>query len=248
MYQYNYKIRKPKKSFSLRLLPLLFILILLGIAAWVVQVNHLLEIKQVSVRGDNELRSKAMSDFLSRNVHFLLNPPAQIVLLVSEHYPDVEKISSSIDIFSRTLHVSYASRVGHFLWCKQQGQCFIVDANGIVFATSPISQASFLTKIQDTYFGTISVGNKIPDTALKPLLAIEAAFKEKKLSITYIALEYIFSVKLIQPGAPEVRFTLSSPIAGQLNSFNTLRDSLSADEFRKLQYVDVRIKDKIYYK
>lgn len=235
-----------KKSFPRGFIALLFFLGLIGLGIFFLLESGFFRVTGVNVSGSDPALSAAISQYMKDNFRFFINSQTSTAQKLSLAFPQVENVSVYNDIFTRTLNASYNLREGHFLWCKQS--CYMVDVKGVIFAPSQITQASFLTTVKDEYFTNIEVGKKIPNNYIETLLTLEAITKDKGLEVERYMISNIFSLRVKLKSNGELKFTMQHPIKDQAENFTTFYDSLPKEEFAKLQYVDLRVKDKVYYK
>lgn len=247
MYHYQYPGVKPKKKPLIKGLLVVFgAIMLVAIISVIIVQSGFFTITRVTVNGKDTRISQAISQYLKGNFIFLVSSPQRASQALEKKFPELQTVDVSMDIFSKTLWASYTLRTSHFLWCKQDG-CFLVDASGIIFAPSEITQTSFLTSVADNYFTNIAIGRKIPRDYVNSLISLEKMLKEKNLTASQFVIDAPFSLKVRLNGAGELRFSFQKPINEQVDNFTVFYDSISKPEFAKLKYIDLRVKNKIYY-
>lgn len=249
MYHHRYPIASSKKSSARKtflLTGLLIAIALGGLGIWLLR-SGFFTLRDVLVSGDNPKLSREIASSLKEHFYFPLSSRANAALALLKQFPELNTLSLDLDIFSKTLKASYTLRVSHFLWCKEI-DCYLVDASGVIFAHSEITQASFLTNVQDKYFLDPGPGKKIPPAYSKALLDIEHTLGQKNLKLDHFLIDYVFSIKVLLASSLELRFTLQKPIDDELKNLFTFLESRDASEVSKLHYIDLRVKDRIYYK
>lgn len=249
MYHHRYPLLSQKKSTGRgSLLPggLIIFFILCGIVIYLLR-SGFFTLRNVVVTGDNPQLSGQISSYIKQRFYFPIISPSRAASIILTQFPELTSLSLHPDIFSKTLKASYTPRAGFFLWCKQT-DCYLVDSNGVIFAHSDITQASFLVNVQDEYFLDLGPGKKIPPSYIQALLAIDNVLAKKKLKLDHFFIDYAFSIKAFLTSGLELRFTLQKPVDEQLKNFLTLLESFSPDELPKLHYIDLRVRNRIYYK
>lgn len=245
--QISYSFQKHTRASNAKIPAFLSIiaLMLFGIL-FLIQANAL-SVKYINIKGGDPLLTKELTLYLSSHTPYLFTSLHTIRRELLVMYPRLGDISLRLDLPNRTLVASYTPRVAHFLWCKAQN-CYLVDKNGAVFEKSDITQSTLLTKVEDSYFDIRKTGTKIPPLYITSLLSIEDALKEKTIEIHSIRIEAPFSLKTIIDGHVELRFTVQKDINNQLKILAVFLSSLTPEKRSALSYIDLRIKNRIYYK
>lgn len=254
-----------KKTKFSSLLPVIvtIIALLIFLTLFVIR-SGFFSIKAVIIEGRDAVINRQIKQYLAKNVHFTFTP-------VKNKEDDVKRLSLKIDTVSletaflaKTLSATYSLRNPHYLWCAYflplaidesknppaggERDCYIVDANGILFR-KPIKEDTPLTvRVEDTYFINLAVGKKIPSPYILMLFLIENALKEKNIKTDRFIIENPFTIKAFPQNNPELRFTSLEPIEPQIQNFLAFSGSLPEEKFSQITYIDLRIKNKVYYK
>lgn len=248
MYHYQYQGTKLKKKPVPRgLLVIALVAVVLIVTCVLIIKSGFFTVTNIVVNGNNPRLSQEIQAYLQKNFVFLVSSPYKTSETLQAVFPEVERATLAMNIFSKTLNASYTLKTPYFLWCKQE-ICFLVDKKGVIFTRSEIVDASFLLTIQDDYYADVAIGRSIPDNHITALLQLERMLKGSGLSTNRIIISQAFSVRIPINGAGELRFTFQKPIEDQINNFIAFYDSVSKTEFAQLAYVDLRVKDKVYYK
>lgn len=201
-----------------------------------------------------------------RNTIFFINKHA-LEREVVNAYPRVETIDISIE--NRELLVLIQERQASYLWCgpvafaeiNDQETCYYFDKTGFIFDTAPYFSAAVYFTLYDTAIGGEKgsfIGSTISHAGqIEPLLSFVASLET--LGIRGFALElgerdatlYLGNTK--DTDAPKVIWRIDEDYT-LLGS--NLQSALGAEPMKsevlggekKLDYIDLRYQDKVYYK
>lgn len=245
---------------------LLFLLIVSVVGGLVYAMNTgRLQIKEVSVEGVSPPLAERMEDEATRFLagsyfgivpkqNVLLYPKSSLLAHVADTFPRLEELGVELDIFStQTLYIQAKERREDGLWCTQdeEQECYFIDKTGYVFAHAP----QYSEGVMFVYYGDIEGDplrqQYITQDAFTRLGAFIRAFETHPEfeSVIPIALEALpdDEYKLYLTGGSYVLFNDSY---GLENAFQNIVVALNKDvfELHSVQYVDIRLPDKIFYK
>lgn len=253
MYQYSAKkivYPKPRRAPKF-LLYFLIMAILAGGGAYGLYASKILEVQDIVVKGDDPQLDAELATQARAELPYLFSSTATAARALQKTHPTIHQVTVNMDLFARNAHVSYQARKPRFLWCNgPQGssQCYFVDAQGIIFDQADVVQSTFFLNVKDFYLTDFAVGKRIPSHYVELMTALEKALKGKDLAISYLRIDAPFSIKVIPVAGPELRFSAQKPPSEQAESLLLFLDSLPKEEVMKLAYVDLRIKNRVYYK
>lgn len=205
------------------------------------------KVRTITVDGEDSLIKTRVTALLNRHFPYLFSSSANALFALRSEEIQIKEISFTLDMFSRTLNASYTPRLVHFLWCSSPS-CFLVDEEGVIFKNSAITQSTWVIPVDDASFEEVGVGKKLPPPFLETLLEIEKGIKDKNLAIERFIIQNPFSLVLVLDGAPELRLNPKTSVPSQLGNFSQFFSSLPLEKFLALEYVDLRVKNRIYYK
>ena len=166
-------------------------------------------------------------------------------------FVDVDSISFSWPSIHE-LKISVSERKSAGIWCViKQNKCFYFDGKGVVYAETGQSSGFLLTMISDYSEREVNLGEIVVEVKmLDAILKAKESLKKIGIEITEINI----------PAAGKTEFGVTTPfgwrilldnstgIISQINAMGQVFDKLSPEEKSKLQYFDLRIQDRIYYK
>ncbi len=211
--------------------------------------TDILRITHANIVGDDPYREQVAAFVTSRMPFFFLSSN-RIERELQKQFPRMKQLTFGTDVLNNNLEVSYTLREAHFLWCNNilQQACYLVDTHGIIFEKSDIVENTLLTKVEDKYFENVAIGKKIPLPYIETMKAFEETFSRRKLRLTKFTINAPFSLAASLLSGVEVRFSSQKEIKEQTEKLATFLSSQSVDKLSTLQYIDLRIEDRIYYK
>lgn len=247
---YSYQKVKPKQSRSRAiLLGVLFLVLIFSAVTYGYFQMNLLRITHAVVAGDETYQKPIEAFFASRTPFFILSAE-KVKRDLHQMFPQIYKLAFTTDVIANRVNVSYALREAEFLWCTNDKAriCYHVDALGVIFEKSSLVENTFLVRVDDEYFRDVGVGKKIPHAYIEALKQFEQAFLRHDLHLTNFSIKAPFSLVAIFAPGVEVRFSTQKSIPSQIEKLSAFFQSQSKSEVSSLQYIDLRIEDRIYYK
>jgi len=256
---------------------LLFIIILCFLLAvtlyWLIFLSDFFQIKKITINGvDNpetiELDMKTY--FYTKNQKFV---PAFIykflprykdnqknLLLFSStdcsqyllnKYPEIEKLSTKLDIKNGYLTINIASREISFLLCTDV-ECYLLDNNGVVFGEAPETSGSLIRKIIIHQPSSIPIGTEIFPQADLDILRSLFELSEKdgspfKINALELEKAKFSTIKIVTNENWYLLLNFNSDFPEVFQIIQKLIDGELKNKTQKLQYIDCRYLPRVYY-
>jgi len=256
---------------------LLFIIILCFLLAvtlyWLIFLSDFFQIKKITINGvDNpetiELDMKTY--FYTKNQKFV---PAFIykflprykdnqknLLLFSStdcsqyllnKYPEIEKLSTKLDIKNGYLTINIASREISFLLCTDV-DCYLLDNNGVVFGEAPETSGSLIRKIIIHQPSSIPIGTEIFPQADLDILRSLFELSEKdgspfKINALELEKAKFSTIKIVTNENWYLLLNFNSDFPEVFQIIQKLIDGELKNKTQKLQYIDCRYLPRVYY-
>lgn len=172
-------------------------------------------------------------------------------------FPAITNISVKKELF-HGLDINFEKRIPIGIWCQptdtkpETGNCYYLDKEGIIFREAPTTEGSLILKIRDSEKKDIAPGNQVlNNNQLKFIIEFNDEIIEKN---QFKIME--FSIK------PSANFDLrattdqgwsiyldqnQNPALEASNLFTILNDAIK-NKIKNLDYVDLRIPSRIFYK
>jgi len=258
---------------------ILFIISFLSLIYWFIFLSPYFQIKEIIIEGFSQSFSKRIELILEQNnrrfTPFLIYEifpqyiqnnksyatffNSDLEKLLLEKYPKIEKIDIKLDIKKGILTVNIQQRVIDFLWCikneldspTQDGNCYYMDKNGVIFEKALEAQGSFLKRIVILNTGKRFLGDKvISQDKLKKIdkIFILAGDKESSISIDFLEIkEGDFSnVKILINEGFYILYNLTDDFSEVLKIITEIKKQKLKDDFSNLKYIDCRYLPKVY--
>jgi hypothetical protein len=257
-----------------KLLLIIVFCFLLAVAFyWLIFLSDFFQIKKININGvDNpeaiELDIKAY--FHSKNQKFvpvfiykilprykdnqenlLLFSSTDFSQYLLNKYPEIEKLSTKIDIKNGYLTINITSREISFLLCKDD-QCYLLDNNGVVFGEAAETSGNLIRKIIIHQPSPIAIGTEIfPQPDLDILRSLfELSEKDgSPFRINAIELEKAQSstIKIVTNEGWYLLINFNSDFSEVFKILQKLKEGELYNKTQKLQYIDCRYLPRVYY-
>lgn len=247
-----------KKKRQRIMVGILFVLIL-SVCGALVASTHLpsLTIRAVTIEGADGIRpdvEKLVDAFIARErsrilarANLLLFPETSLEQTLLDTFPRLERVDVRVSyLINPALAVTLAERKPAYMWCGDS--CFVMDASGFVFGfvqDYPGMQYPAFKGVFDqnaTPIGNTFAPDILPDAARAYEALGKAGYAVIYARVAGDEVVYRlaegFEVRSVASRLPELKATVSLALASE-----ALRGKRS-----ELEYVDVRFKNRVYYR
>jgi cell division septal protein FtsQ len=209
---------------------------------FIVENNKRISDEQVLAFINPKIMNNVMAKFLGKNNFLTWSEGAIDVSNTPLLTAKVDK-----DWLNRSIKISVQERELFGIWCIQNGVCYWLDQNGLAFEEAPETEGSLILKIYDKDKTETLLGSKIiEDRFLKNLLALLVNLKKMDLPIKKIVFDRKLQELLIEMyEGPDLMFSIRFDPALMFNSLQSLLKSL---DLKKINYIDLRVENRMYYK
>ncbi|MBM3257467.1 MAG: hypothetical protein FJY98_04070 [Candidatus Liptonbacteria bacterium] len=238
-------------------------LVLIG-AAWMVRYAPLFNVKNVIVEGNQRLKAEevlavAQGIALQSSVGKLLgierlfawpeNKYANLALL-----PAVAELSISKSFRAQEVKLQVKEREAIGIWCVMSSltSCWWFDKEGILFARALDGEGGLLKTVHDYSGRPLGIGNPVLDAkVMENLLEIFTALRASGATLQEVKLGDVANeeVEVITHKGPRFYFSLRFPLR---EAVQVVRDIFSNSgkfpPLGKIEYVDMRVENRVYYK
>jgi len=259
---------RPKKSiFKMAIFwwsLLVLIVIAVGIYFFLFFPNF--QIQNISINGVETINSQDIQNIISNNVNKKLlelgnwNLPSKSIFLtntqdiqnkIASLYPNIKTITVTKK-FPQDLDVSIQERQ-LFATFSQNNKYFYIDDSGIIFEEIPnVAENTFIVR-QSLNTNDIWLGESVvQENVMKTISEIAKNLKDNfqiNLTEALISTPIRLDVKTGENWQIYFDITENSDISLQLTKLNLLlKDEITPEARQKLEYIDLRFKDRAYYK
>ena len=268
------ELRQRKKRRRKRI-AFLVIFVILGVAAgsiYALFFSGWFTIKGIEISGNQELNREEIKNLAGSHIEKsylfgLIKPYSNILFTNSENikhslennYPLIESVSVNKKLFSKNLEVEIKERESVAVYCKkdlsaQAGAeiCFYFDRNNVFFKDAPRFSGQLFLVIEDSRNRDFKLGHSFDDAEL-----LEKIFETKRVLDELKIIEYqnfvlpenSFDFWIKAKEGWNVYLDKETDISSQLVALKKFLDEkLPPDRRQTLQYIDIRINNRIYYK
>jgi len=217
-----------------------------------VQINgvNTIEIATIRFKIDSLLDQTKWGIPIRSNIYFASAQSLEekiIIDFVNVKSVDVSRAGKHILIFD------IEKRISSGIWCITPKEiCYFFDSDGIAFEEIAKSSGYIYSYIDDYRDRTVNMGEEVEDKVwIDNVLLAQRTLQFGNISINGFAIASdsfdTFSVKTAQGW--DIKLSNQTNIALQLESlFSFLKNKIKPEELENLQYVDLTVKDRIYYK
>ncbi len=262
-YKDELKIKKHEKLvFRLVLISFVGVAVSVGLV-YLLFFARLLDIRTVDIEVPDGLRADlgvAIDGWLgvkswniNRRNNILFFSVDELSAQLAQQFPKLESIKVTKKL-PHTLLVSSGERKPIGIWCHaSQGMCFYFDKNGIAFSKTQQSTGFLIINVVDYRQGkNIELGNAVATGDwLKKIIDARELLNGAGINILGFNIPADsfdeFDVKTAENW--KIMFSIQTNIEKQISALVTfLKEKIKPAQRAGLQYVDLRIQDRIYYK
>ena len=151
------------------------------------------------------------------------------------------------DWLRQSVNITIKERERLAIWCGINSYCYWIDNEATAFEPAPETEGSLVLTINDPQNKKIVLGNKvIEERFVKNLNIILSAILELKIPVKKIVFERnLLDLNLESYFGPDLLFSVRFDPSLNLAS---LRSVLETADIKRMQYVDLRVENRIYYK
>ncbi|QQG46306.1 MAG: FtsQ-type POTRA domain-containing protein [Candidatus Niyogibacteria bacterium] len=254
-----HKFKRHKRLLFLRRFAFTLAALITVLVIFVYAENKILRITKIEVRGNERISAEDVRNYVNQilNRGFLsLWPKENIIFFSAENLAEdlkkqfsaINQIEISRKIWQRSVEIQIGERDNWAVWCGQK--CFYIDSGGIIFQEAPLFLGELLLKIKDERQIALELGSRIMD---------EQIFINLNAFVRRLEEDRGFSIKNIEiKTGPE--FWLYSEnglkiIVDAETDFDRASENLAIfinnipkEKFGNVDYIDLRFRDKTFYK
>lgn len=254
---YRYNIKKRKGISKRKVIWIIFLFVLMAII-YVLFFSPIFKIKEILISGGGKISSEEIKNNLICNNIFLTTTKSVKNQLLQK-FPEILNLKINKNIFNKKLEINIQERESVGIFCKENpafakasaGTCFYFDKNGIAFENAPNTSGSLIDLIKDYSQKEFKIGDEVLSKELMDnILAIKnELFQKIGLKIANFDIDSypVEELRVVTNESWYILFSLKRDIKSQLLALKVALDEKIQNR-ASLQYVDLRIENRIYYK
>ncbi len=262
-YKDELRTKKHKKFiFKLSLFSFAFVAVAAGLL-YVLFFAKFFDIRSINISAPDSLRadiSKTIDNWLNsgfwnfnRRNNILFFSADKLSSQLAKQFPKLESVKITKNL-PHSLSVSSGERKPVGIWCLAvQNECFYFDKGGIAFSKTQPSSGFLIMNITDRRTDKkVELGGRVADDDwLKDITDTQDLLNKNNVNVK----EFVIPVDSFDEfhaqtaGGWKIMFSTQTDIGKQINSLTSfLKEKLTPEQKKSLQYIDLRIQDRIYYK
>ena len=224
---------------------------LLGLLVLALILSPIFKLKKVSVYGNENIDSEEIKNIVS-SANILLLSSSELESNLLKKFPKISEIEVEKNIFKRSLSIIISERIDAGIACKENtGNCFYFDQNGIIFENAPRTSGYLVLSVNDFSEKIFSAGEKIySQETVDSIISIKEYLDSSgKVKIDHfeITANPPKEIKAVSVKGWYILFDATRDIKKQLSMLKTALDEKIKDT-ANLEYIDLTIENRIYYK
>ncbi len=157
---------------------------------------------------------------------------------------EIANLTIEKDYFERTIKINIKVRERFGIWCAQ-ASCSWFDKNGVIFSSAPLVEGNLINKVDDFSGRHLKTGDLVLEERFIPnLIEIFDVLEKSDLGTKSLKLERLELQEILTESSPIIYFSLRIDPGFALAVFK----SLEADTLDKIEYIDLRVENRAYYK
>lgn len=232
---------------------LLFFASLLDLRSIDVSGAEVISITELKAAAESWLGEKLL--WLPRSNNLLFISSKELESKLAAGFPRIDTVEIKRE-FPHGLKIDITERKPAGIWClagqSGAGGCFYFDKNGVAYAGTGRPSGFLILSVVDYRGGEITLGSRATsDEWLSSIMTAKEFLPKIGVDVAEFTIPSgsfdEFDAKTAEGW--KIMFSNSTNVAKQISSLGVLfKDKLPASKRTGLQYVDLRIQDRIYYK
>lgn len=245
----------------------ILIIFFVASVAYILFFSPFLEIKDIQLKGTSEIKYEEVYQeikmvlsgkylrFIPKD-NLIIFPKQEMGKSLLDKFKKINSIETKKH-FPSGIEIEITERKTLFVWCSS-GSCYIVDENGYAymeadFNSEQIKQNHLVTLIDDSS-KQVSIGDKVLQEEYINFVANlrDELRKETGLEVTdefHTQSRIAEEAKVMTSEGWQIFFSSVIPIESSLQTLKTfLEKQINEESKSKLEYVDLRAENKVYYK
>lgn len=261
------KKEKKRNPLILRIIFDILLIAFAGISVYVLFFSSYLKINRLILEGIQELDYESVVAQINSNLegqyfkaiphnNFILFSERRLKRDLKDKFKKIESVEAKKK-FPDTIMVKITERKALMLWCSF-GPCYIVDEKGFAYSEadfeSPEIKENNLIRLADVSAQPVNLGEKVLDPEyIQFVLSIKEKIREAldiEISEEYFTKSAVAQEVQVKTNEGwDTYFNSQLPISQSIETLKIFLDEkMNGIERGKLEYVDLRIGNKVYYK
>ena len=253
------RIKKRRIIIRIILLFLIFVIVIAGITSFFyipkLKIQKI-SIKSYSEKVDKDELSKYISNYLDKKYlgifplgNFFLFPKNKAKRDILKDFSYIKEIILNKD-FPGTINLEIKERKPEAILCYEN-DCSFLDEDSFIFQKAPFFSGSAIVKFRDEKSGSnmLSLGDKLLDSnQFKNLIKFKDLLKLEKIEVNEIILKDENIYNIVTSDNWRIIINNENEAEDTFLNLKTIISSKIKDKMKKLEYIDLRFGNKVFYK
>ena len=260
-YQDQYRLRQRRRfAFKLSLVGGLLLAVLVATGYWLfwsgafalqnLQIDNTSRIEQAElVTAVNDYLNERWLFVPRRNNILLLVDGDSLTGLLAAKFPEGKELSVRKDL-PKAINISLRARDPLGGWCFKTGQCFLFDDSGWLMKEAGNAATKFWVEDRQTV-EAVTVGGSLNPVLFNFIMAMVDGLAKQTIIVSRVILPSDDPFQAIFQTDESWRLITATnqPVSQQLNALAAvLEKKITAEQRLILQYIDVQLPSRVYYK
>lgn len=250
-----------KEKFWRKKMVFLWILFLILTLAYVIFFSPLFEIKEIKISGNRVIGSEEIQNsldsflfekvliFFNQNNVFLATRSRLAETLISD-FPRIFSIEINKNVFKKTIDFKIIERKETGIFCKKD--CYYIDKKGVIFEEAPQTSGTLILVIKDYSEGEVEIGKNVIEKEFMTELIDLRSYLLSQLGLKVldftIGPDPLKDLKIDTNEGWYILFDKSQDLKNQLEALELVLEKKIKEVRKDLEYIDLRIENRVYYK
>ena len=233
-----------------------FLLYALFFARWfdirTVHVNAPFSIPEEEVLNSTNQWLDVRTFGLAHRSNSIFVSPNKLESLLAKSFPQIETVRvDRISVHEIAIHITVRKAIA--IWCLSMKRvCYYFDENGIAFEELEPTEGFLFTAINDERNRTIELGSTVaPDDWREDIITVKRVAQFGAVTLTGFTIpnDSFDEFRATTQEGWWIKFSMQTNVGQQMrNLLAFLKEKIKPEERTTLEYVDLTIPDRIYYK
>ncbi len=269
--------QKRKKQLKIKLTLIFIILISFVFSLSALSKCDFLSINKVEITGNDIVAKEDLREIIDKNLegnyfwlfsknNILISPRHIIKTKITGDFPRIREVNLNLDL-PRTLNINITERNPYILWCSGVAtttECYFADEEGYIFErASGFSENTFFKYYID--LSELKPGDgfipRKPNSPVRQVILGGEEFKEVADFVKFIEGLNLEPYKFVAEkekneiyfgsGKSKIIFDKNQDVKEVMNNLQSvlnMEDFEDIENFKKLEYIDLRFGNKVFYK
>ncbi len=231
--------------------------------AWSFLMSPFFKITEIKLPENNFITGNDIKRLISSSIplnlgeNLILLPKNKIKSDLTAAFPAITNIDIKKELF-HDLIINFEKRIQIGIWCHPVGgrpegdNCYYIDKEGVIFKEAPLTEGALILKIKDFEKKEISLGDQVLNNdRLKFITEFNNKIVEKnrfKIMEFKIRFSENFDLEAVTDRGWSIYLDQKQDPALEANNLFTILSEAIKTNDTKLEYVDLRIPSRIFYK